>query len=333
MLARWKSGAWIHGLFRLLMIVSLSTLTCAQIVQYCDQHGIQGIQAAIDEAISLAQNAVLSYAQPSVRVQALLYALIKNPNFYLPAVGNLQRVANYLSAPPRISIYCGDDFIAQGPDGQWYESSDPNNPTLLVGGFIPCSGSASRGYVLRSQTAPLIILCPFGLTFRMQIGEISRHVPQINVPLDNAVGVSATILHEFLHIANPNVRDQSHVPTPEQVAKYGPAPNEEYAAYGWASCVRLALTRGGAVAANNADTLMLLAVGLYFTNTQFAYGVGTLTSDALLLPQQPNWQMVAVTNFPSLFHGNRQRKRFRGRPKDLDLLNANVYTIGEKSSG
>ncbi|KAK3176724.1 hypothetical protein OEA41_008049 [Lepraria neglecta] len=95
----------------------------------------------------------------------------------------------------------------------------------------------------------------------MQIGEISRHIPQINVPLDNAVGVSATILHEFLHIASPNVRDQSYVPTPEEVAKYGPAPNKEYAAYEWASCVRLALTKGGSVAANNADTLMLLAVG------------------------------------------------------------------------
>ena len=225
MLARWKSGAWTHRLFQLLMVVSLSTLTCAQIVQYCDQHGIQGIQAAVDEAIAIAQNAVVSYAQPSVRVQALWYALIKTPSSYLLAVGksqsqhsfssrkksiltlvedNLRRVANFLSVPPRISIYCGDEFIAQGPDGQWYESSDPQNPTFVAGDFVPCSGSASRGYVLRSQTAPLVILCPLGLTSRMQIGEISRHIPQINVPLDNAVGVSATILHEFLHIANPN---------------------------------------------------------------------------------------------------------------------------------
>ena len=117
---------------------------------------------------------------------------------------NLQRVANFQSVPPRISIYCGDDFIAKGSDGKWYEFSEPGNPTLIDGDFKPCSESVARGYVLRSQTAPLLVLCPLGLATRMQIGEFVRHLPQINLPLDDTLGVSTTILHEFLHIANPN---------------------------------------------------------------------------------------------------------------------------------
>ena len=137
------------------------------------------------------------------------------------------------------------------------------------------------------------------------------------------------------------------------MADDGPEPSKEYAAYGWVDCVRLALTRGGLVAANNADTLMLLAVGnntlrfavvfarlniddfaigLYFSNTQFAYGVGTPTTDALLLPPQPNWQVVAVGIYPSLFTGNRRRRRSWHLPTDRGLLAADILAIGEEQS-
>jgi hypothetical protein len=117
---------------------------------------------------------------------------------------NLRRVANFQWVPPRISIYCGDDFISKGSDGQWYKFSEPENPTLVAGDFRPCSATTARGYVLRSQTAPLLVLCPLGLATRMQIGESVRHLSQINVLLDDTLGVSTTILHEFLHIANPS---------------------------------------------------------------------------------------------------------------------------------
>ena len=117
--------------------------------------------------------------------------------------------------------------------------------------------------------------------------------------------------------------------------------------------MRLAITRGGLVAANNADTLMLLAVGndtlrfavvfarsiiddfavgLYFSNTQFAYGVGTPTIDALLLPPQPNWRVVAVGNYPSFFTGNRRRRRSWRLPTDRGLLAADTLAIGEEQS-
>ena len=87
MLARCRYGEWYISLLRFLVIVYLPALSCAQIVQHCDQEGVQGVQAAIDEAILIAHNAVLSAFQPTIRIQALWYALIHDPNYHALAVG------------------------------------------------------------------------------------------------------------------------------------------------------------------------------------------------------------------------------------------------------
>ena len=217
----------------ILVILFLFAVTDAQITEYCTQKGILNVQAVVDEAIDMAQNAVLSYATQTLRVGTLWYALIHDPNYYALALGrsinqpcfrqrpfsiirrlivthwegNLQRVAAFKSMPPKIEIYCGDDHISKATDGEWYDYSDPNQPTPVGSPFIPCSSGAAKGYVIiRTHTNPMVVLCPLGLVERKQIGEFSRHLPQINVPLDNAIGVSGTILHEFLHIANPHGR-------------------------------------------------------------------------------------------------------------------------------
>ncbi len=49
----------------------------------------------------------------------------------------------------------------------------------------------------------MVILCPPAFGRGYQIGEVSRHILQLNVPLDNTMSLSGLILHEFLHIANP----------------------------------------------------------------------------------------------------------------------------------
>jgi hypothetical protein len=87
MLARCRYGKWYIGLLRFLIIVYLPALSCAQIVQHCDQEGVQGVQAVIDEAMLMAQNAVLSAFQPTIRIQTLWYALILDPNYCALALG------------------------------------------------------------------------------------------------------------------------------------------------------------------------------------------------------------------------------------------------------
>ncbi len=112
---------------------------------------------------------------------------------------NLQKVVDLILDPPQIRIYCGDDHLRVGPAGLRFDTE-----TGVIAGPSPtCSESPiTRGYVLRSQGRPyMIILCPTGLAFLNTIGP-ARYVDQTGVWLDNAVGVSGTLLHEFLHITS-----------------------------------------------------------------------------------------------------------------------------------
>ena len=108
-------------------------------------------------------------------------------------------VANFLVAPPPIRIFCGDDHLRQGENGLRFDDTSG----IITGPSPTCAASLTmRGYVLISPgTSCMIILCPFGLTFPNTI-EGARFVQQTDMPLDYAVGVSGTLLHEFLHIAS-----------------------------------------------------------------------------------------------------------------------------------
>ena len=95
----------------------------------------------------------------------------------------------------------------RGPDGQWYDSSDSNSPVVI---FDPDSGCLSRirpkAYVTMIHngtdwTSYIIVLCWDALKYRSVLGQ-ARFRMQLNVPLDECSLVSASILHELLHISS-----------------------------------------------------------------------------------------------------------------------------------
>ena len=112
---------------------------------------------------------------------------------------NLKQVVDLILDPPQIRIYCGDGHLRVGPAGIRFNTETG----IIVGPAPSCLASPiTRAYVLSSQGGPwMIILCPTGLAFLNTVGP-ARHIEQTGVLLDNAVGVSGTLLHEFLHIAS-----------------------------------------------------------------------------------------------------------------------------------
>ncbi len=84
MLIQWRSCIESHCLLHLLLASSRLTLLNAQLTvdSYCNVLGYVDILWAASEALLMAQNAVATWNEQTLRVQFLLSALIKDNIWY-----------------------------------------------------------------------------------------------------------------------------------------------------------------------------------------------------------------------------------------------------------
>ena len=87
MIAKWRLIFSLNWFMHPLLIAFFSGLVSTQITQLCEQSRGPDVQASIDEAIAMAENAVSCYHEPSIRVAALWFALIRDRAWYPFALG------------------------------------------------------------------------------------------------------------------------------------------------------------------------------------------------------------------------------------------------------
>ena len=115
-------------------------------------------------------------------------------------------MAVYPQIQPAITIFCGDSFLVQQPDGQWWDTSSPFSPKIVTSAGVlsalavfNCASSGNLAYALLPN---VIVLCDkaFGrLGGGDTIGSL-RQTTLLNQFLDNYNVLSGTLLHELLHI-------------------------------------------------------------------------------------------------------------------------------------
>lgn len=128
--------------------------------------------------------------------------LILCPNF----LGTFAAVAIYPQTKPAITIFCGDSFLVQQPDGQWWDTSTPFHPKIVTSAGVlnafavfNCASSGNLAYAILPN---MIVLCDkaFGrLGGGDTIGSL-RQTTLLNQFLDGYNVLSGTLLHELLHI-------------------------------------------------------------------------------------------------------------------------------------
>ncbi|KAI9812241.1 MAG: hypothetical protein M1832_000473 [Thelocarpon impressellum] len=223
---------------------------------------------ALNESLAMAQYAAdyLSLETSSnTRVDDLLWALLGGVDD--EALSKVQTASDYLKAvadfarpPKEMTILCDDSFIEKQGDGTWLDTRTKD----AVVAFSPCAQNQLLGYGLSSSA---IVICPkqeaamAKKKMAATIGE-SRAMTAENQYIDDYLTLSGHLLHQLLRFSQsvPQVDDQN--------VKAGPA-------YGFKRCWQLREEdRIGKTdrAVLNADTLTLLAVGLYFPNLDFMLG-------------------------------------------------------------
>ncbi len=187
------------------------------------------VNDSLYEAFDMAENAANTATATDSRTQGLLSVLLGRDTSSIGAMTSkssktlanhirtelilcpilpdiFATVANYPQTQPTITIFCGDSFIVQQPDGQWWDLSSPFSPSIVTSAealsnfqVFNCSSS---GYLAYALLPDKIMLCDaaFGrLAGGNTIGNL-RQATLLNEYLDSYNVLSGTLLHEMLHI-------------------------------------------------------------------------------------------------------------------------------------
>ncbi|PVH79981.1 hypothetical protein DL98DRAFT_588764 [Cadophora sp. DSE1049] len=228
----------------------------------------------------------------SRRVRLMLQALIGDAD-QTQLVDNFRTISGLGNVnTPRMKIYCNDDHfevqqrsvngnvqpLRHDTDNDlWFRSEGDANGRLCSAG-----GGGVMGYRyghIHDPTVDFIVFCD-KLFDEMSDGRVpGLDLAQYSVTdqstgvrgepgLDRYHLVSATILHEMTHTAVSGLRTEDVMVTYTPVGQTGQVTQK---AYGYAKCRQLKLSRPEQVL-NNADTYATLAIALYMSANNWAWG-------------------------------------------------------------
>ncbi|KAI9842322.1 MAG: hypothetical protein M1837_007314 [Sclerophora amabilis] len=245
------------------------------------------VQDAIHEAKGIASNALrhLQHADPNVNpVLRVLFgeeAIPAQSDARDMIQSSLDAVVSLDWDSVKVTFFCGDDFFKPRGD-RWYDSY---SEALTPPDFEPqCTESGgpllyAQSWVEAGTRNGYFILCPdvwaFVTTYRagVTIG-IQRDGLITGQALTFYQGLSGSILHELLHFANLDPEGDCDAVVDESFFNGQPGSSEgrEEMAFGFEQCQQLAL-REPEKSPTNADSITLLAIALFFTESDFSTGI------------------------------------------------------------